>query len=135
MERITILIADDHAIIREAWNTILNRDGRFEVVAECGSGEMAVELAKRLQPHIVIMDINLPGIDGFEASELILKHSPDTKILAVSVYGEVSYAMKMFQKGAMGYVTKSSSPEELFKAITEIQNGRTYICDALKNSL
>lgn len=135
MEKITILIADDHTLVRETWSFILNTDERFSVVAECGSGEEAVELAKQLRPNIVIMDINLPGMNGIEATQLIRKFSPASRILGVSLHTQPTYARKMIQKGAMGYVTKNSSREEMFKAIIEIQAGRRYICEEIKNIL
>ncbi len=135
MEKISILITDDHKLIREAWSLILNTDARFKVIAETGSGEEAVELAKQLRPNIVILDINLPGINGFETIPLIRKFSPGSKILGVSLHTQPTYARKMMQKGAMGYVTKNSSREEMFTAIIEIHNGRKYICDEIKNIL
>ena len=135
MEKITILIADDHTLVRETWSFILNTDERFKVIAESGSGEEAVELAKQLRPNIVIMDINLPGMNGIEATQLIRKYSPASKILGVSLHTQPTYARKMIQKGAMGYVTKNSSREEMFKAIIEVHNGRRYICDEIKNIL
>jgi two-component system invasion response regulator UvrY len=135
MEKITILIADDHTLVRETWSFILNTDERFHVIAECGSGEEAVELAKQLRPNIVIMDINLPGMNGIEATQLIRKFSPASRILGVSLHTQPTYARKMIQKGAMGYVTKNSSREEMFRAIVEIQAGRRYICDEIKNIL
>jgi DNA-binding NarL/FixJ family response regulator len=135
MEKISILIADDHTLVRETWSFILNTDPRFSVVAESGSGEEAVELAKQLKPNIVIMDINLPGMNGIEATQLIRKFSPTSKVLGVSLHTQPTYARKMMQKGAMGYVTKNSSREEMFKAIMEIQDGKKYICDEIKNIL
>lgn len=135
MEKITILIADDHTLVRETWSFILNTDARFDVVAESGSGEDAVEMAKQLRPNVVIMDINLPGMNGIEATQLIRKYSPTSKILGVSLHTQPTYARKMIQKGAMGYVTKNSSREEMFKAILEIQSGKKYICDEIKNIL
>lgn len=135
MDKITILIADDHTLVRETWSFILNTDPRFTVVAESGSGEEAVELAKKLRPNVVIMDINLPGINGIEATQQIRKFSPGSKILGVSLHTQPTYARKMIQKGAMGYVTKNSSREEMFKAILEIQNGKKYICEEIKNIL
>ncbi|WP_121355315.1 response regulator [Flavisolibacter nicotianae] len=135
MEKITILIADDHTLVRETWSFILNTDDRFQVIAESGSGEEAVELARQLRPNIVIMDINLPGMNGIEATQLIRKYSPASRILGVSLHTQPTYARKMIQKGAMGYVTKNSSREEMFKAITEIQAGRRYICEEIKNIL
>ncbi len=135
MEKITLLITDDHKLIREAWSSILNSDSRFKVVAESGSGEEAVELAKQLRPNVVILDINLPGMNGFDTIPLIRKFSPGSKILGVSLHTQPTYARKMIQKGALGYVTKNSSREEMFKAIIEIHNGRKYICDEIKNIL
>jgi two-component system invasion response regulator UvrY len=81
------------------------------------------------------MDINLPGMNGIEATQQIRKYSPGTKILGVSLHTQPTYARKMIQKGAMGYVTKNSSREEMFKAIVEIQDGKKYICDEIKNIL
>jgi two-component system invasion response regulator UvrY len=121
--------------VRETWSFILNTDERFNVVAESGSGEDAVEQAKLLRPNVVIMDINLPGINGIEATQLIRKFSPGSKILGVSLHTQPTYARKMIQKGASGYVTKNSSREEMFKAIMEIQGGKKYICDEIKNIL
>lgn len=135
MQKITILIADDHTLVRETWSFILNTDERFNVVAESGSGEEAVEKAKQLRPDVVIMDINLPGINGIEATQQIRKFSPASKILGVSLHTQPTYARKMIQKGAMGYVTKNSSREEMFKAIMEVHEGRRYICDEIKTIL
>jgi two-component system invasion response regulator UvrY len=135
MERTTILIADDHTLVRETWSFILNSDPRFSVIAECGSGEEAIEMAKVLRPNVVIMDINLPGMNGIEATQFIRKYSPASKVLGVSLHTQPTYARKMMQKGAMGYVTKNSSREEMFKAILEIKNDRKYICEEIKNIL
>jgi two-component system invasion response regulator UvrY len=135
MEKITILIADDHTLIRESWSFILSRDSRFQVVGETSSGEEAVELAKTIRPDIVLMDINLPGINGIEATQLIRKFSPASKVIGVSLHTQPAYARKMIQEGAMGYVTKNSPCEEMFKAIIEVHNGRKYICGEIKDIL
>lgn len=133
MEKITILIADDHTLVRETWSFILNNDPRFFVIAECGTGEEAIELAKNLRPAVVIMDINLPGLNGIEATQLIRKYSPSSKVLGVTLHTQPTYARKMMQKGALGYVTKNSSREELFRAIVEVYEGKKYVCDEIKN--
>jgi DNA-binding NarL/FixJ family response regulator len=132
MKSITILIADDHTLIRETWSFILNSDPRFNVIAECGSGEEAVELAKQLRPDIVIMDINLPGINGIEATALIREYATGSKIVAVSLHTEPVYAQKMMKNGASGYVTKSSGRYEMVKAIEVIFSGKKYICNNIK---
>ena len=135
MNKTTILIADDHTLVRETWSFILNTHPEFTVTGECGSAEDAIELARQLRPHVVIMDINLPGMNGIEATSLIRKYAPTTKVLGVSLHTQPTYARKMIQKGAMGYVTKNSSREEMFLAIKEVHEGRKYICQEIKNIL
>ena len=135
MTKISILITDDHLLVREAWSFKLNADTRFKVVAEAGSGEAAVELARQLRPDVATLDINLPGINGIETAALIRKSSPGTKILGVSMHTQPAFVRKMIRNGVMGYVTKNSSAEELCKAIIEIHNNRKYLCDEIKNIL
>lgn len=135
MEKISVLIADDHKLIRETWTYILNSDSRFQVIAECGDSEKAVEVTKQKRPHIVLMDINILPISGFEATERIKKVSPTTKVIGVSMHSQPAYAKKMLQIGARGYVTKNSSKEEMIKAILEVNGGSKYICDEIKNNI
>lgn len=133
MTRLTILIADDHKLIRETWSYILNSDPRFEVVAECGDAQAAVEMAKQKRPNVILMDINMLPFTGFEATEKIRKLSPASKIIGVSMHSQPVYAKKMLQVGATGYVTKNSSRDEMFKAIIEVYKGNKYICEEIKN--
>src|SRR3982751_5816241 len=135
MEKITILIVDDHTLVRETWREILNSDERFSVISEARNGEEAVEFTKKLKPDVVIMDINLPGISGIEATQQIISHSPSTKILGVSMHTQPAYARKMMQNGASGYVTKNSSRQEMFHAIVETFRGNKYVCSEIKNIL
>lgn len=135
MKKTTILIADDHTLIRQAWNLILSSDERFEVVGEAGSGEEAVLLVEQLRPDIVIMDINLPGITGIEATQIIRKLYPATKVLGVSMHTQPAFVRRMLKQGAMGYVTKNSSREELCKAILEVKSNRKYVCEEIKEIL
>lgn len=135
MEKINVLIADDHKLIRETWSYILNGDGRFAVIAECGDSEQAVEVTKAKRPHIVLMDINILPISGFEATERIKRVSPLTKVIGVSMHSQPAYAKKMLQIGARGYVTKNSSKEEMIKAIIEVNEGSKYICEEIKNNI
>ena len=134
-KKITILITEDHTLVRQTWNFLLNSDPRLQVIADCGTGEEAVELARTLRPDVVIMDINLRGINGIEATPLIRKYSPGSKILGVSLHSQPAYARKMMQQGAMGYVTKNSSGEEMIRAIIEINDNRKYICEEIKSIL
>lgn len=135
MEKITVLIADDHKLIRETWGYILNSDDRFRVVAECGDSDEAVEMARQKRPQIVLMDINMTPISGFEATERIRKASPTSKVIGVSMHSQPAYAKKMLQIGAKGYVTKNSSKEEMIRAILEVQGGQKYICEEIKNNI
>lgn len=133
MEKINILIADDHKLIRETWTFILNSDPRFHVVAECGDSEEVVDVARQKRPHIVLMDINMAPMNGFDATEKIRKVSPSSKIIGVSMHSQPAYAKKMLQIGARGYVTKNSSKEEMYKAIIEVYKGNKYVCEEIKN--
>ena len=133
MKKIQILIVDDHQLIRESWAIMLNSDLRFNVVDLASDGEQAISKAKSTQPDIVLMDINMNGMDGVEATKAIKDVSPLSKVIGVSLFATPVYARKMIGAGAMGYVTKNSGKEELIMAILEVQNGNTYICEEIKN--
>jgi DNA-binding NarL/FixJ family response regulator len=135
MGKITILLVDDHKLIRDSWSFILNSDSRFNVIGETSNAEEAVEIAKEKKPDIVLMDINMTPINGFEATKLIRKFSPGSKTIGISMHSMPAYARRMLQVGAMGYVTKNSSKDELLMAIVEVYNGKKYICDEVKNIL
>src|SRR3954465_3235671 len=135
MEAISILIADDHKLIRDTWSFILNTDNRFKVVAECSNGEEAIEQAKQKRPQIVLMDINMTPVSGLEATRQIRKVSPGSKIIGVSMHSQPAYAKKMLQIGAKGYVTKNSPRQEMLEAISEVSNNQVYICQEVKNIL
>lgn len=135
MEKITILLVDDHKLIRESWAFILNRDDRFRVIGETSNAEEAIGIAKSKAPKIVLMDINMSPVNGFETTKLVRKFSPGSKIIAISMHSMPVYARKMFQMGAMGYVTKNSSKDELLTAILEVYKGRKYICEEVKHLL
>lgn len=135
MSKITILLVDEHRLIRDSWSFILNSDPRFEVVAETSSGEDAIELAKSRKPDIVLMDVNMTPVNGFDATKQIRKFSPGSKVIGVSMHSMPAYAKRMLQLGAMGYVTKNSPKDEMITAILEVHDGRKYICDEVKNIL
>jgi DNA-binding NarL/FixJ family response regulator len=132
MEKIKILLVDDHKLIRDSWSFILNSDPRFTVIGETSSGEEAIEIASKKKPNIVLMDVNMSPLNGFDATKQIHKISPDSRIIAVSMHTMPAYAKRMLQLGAMGYVTKNSSKEEMITAIVEVNKGNRYICDEVK---
>lgn len=132
MEKITILLVDDHKLIRDSWAFILNSDSRFTVIGETSSGEEAIEIAREKRPQIILMDVNMTPLNGFDATKQIHKISPESKIIAVSMHTMPAYAKRMMQLGAMGYVTKNSSKDEMVTAIIEVNNGKKYICEEVK---
>jgi DNA-binding NarL/FixJ family response regulator len=130
---ISILIADDHKLIRETWTYILNNDSRFKVIASCENAEEAVKLTKQKHPDVVLMDINMVPFSGMEATRRIREVWPQSKIIGVTMHSQPSYARKMMQIGASGYVTKNSSREEMMEAIVEVHSGNKYICNEIKD--
>ena len=135
MSKISVLLVDDHKLIRESWNLLLSTDDRFEIVGEASDLEQATVVAANRKPQVVLMDINMAPVNGFEATKQVLKQSPTSQVIGVSMHSMPAYARRMFQVGARGYVTKNSSKEELFQAIDEVLAGNKYICDEIKNIL
>jgi two-component system invasion response regulator UvrY len=135
MEKISLIIVDDHMLIRETWSLILNGHSDFKVIAETGNGEEAVELCKLHKPDIVMMDINLPGMSGVDATKEIIKASPGTKVVGISLHNQPAYAKKMMKAGARGYITKNSKREEMLEGLLEVAKGQKYICKEIKNIL
>jgi len=135
MGKITILLVDDHKLIRDSWSFILNSDSRFQVIGETSNADEAVEIARTKKTDIVLMDINMTPVNGFEATKLVRKFSPGSKIIGISMHSMPAYARRMLQIGAMGYVTKNSSKDELINSIVEVYGGKKYICEEVKNIL
>lgn len=135
MGKITILLVDDHKLIRDSWSFILNSDSRFQVIGETSNADEAVEIARTKKPDIVLMDINMTPVNGFEATKLVRKYSPGSKIIGISMHSMPAYARRMLQIGAMGYITKNSSKDELINSIVEVYSGKKYICEEVKNIL
>jgi len=135
MEQITILLVDDHKLIRDSWSFILNSDERFRVIGETSNGEEAIELVRSLRPAIILMDVNMAPVNGFDATRQIIQNSPNAKIIAVSMHAMPAYAKRMMQIGAVGYVTKNSSKDEMIRAIIEVNDGKKYVCEEVKGIL
>ena len=135
MKRVSIMIVDDHTLIRETWSFLLGKNENFEVVAECGNGERAIELARDKRPDVVLLDINMAPMSGFDVLKMIRKYSPGSKIIGVSMHSQPAYAKKMLRLGAKGYVTKNSPRSEMMQAITEVSNNHVYVCQEVKNIL
>ena len=127
-DSIRVIIVDDHDLVRQTWKMLLHNHRSINIVKECSSGIEAIHEATVSDPHVILMDINMTPVNGFEATKKILTSSPHIKIIGVSVNNQPSYARNIMQLGAKGYVTKNSSRDEMVKAIHEVMNGKTYIC-------
>jgi two-component system invasion response regulator UvrY len=135
MEKLSILLAEDHLLVRQAWRVLLEKQEDYILAGEASTGDEVVELATSLQPDVILMDINLPGISGLDATKIIKEKHPQIKVLIVSMHNQPVYAITALRYGASGYITKSSSTEEVFKAIAQIQNGQKYVCEELNGVL
>lgn len=135
MNKINILVVDDHKLVRESWGIILNSNPRFQVIGEASNPVEAIIIAKAKKPDIVLMDIVMSPLDGFEGTKMLRDALPESKIIGISMYAMPEYVRQMLQLGAMGYVTKNSPKEELFTAILEVSKGKRYICNEVKNIL
>lgn len=128
MDKIRVMIADDHKLVRETWCYIINSDPRFVVVAACGNSDTAVQLAIQYEPHIVLMDITLPPKSGIAATGRIKKQFPQMKVMGLTMHANKTYLTKMLQSGADGYVTKNSPKEEMIEALLSLMEGKKFIC-------
>ncbi|MFL5808455.1 MAG: response regulator [Flavisolibacter sp.] len=126
------MLAEERRLVREAWSYILNKDARFQVIAECGSPESALLQARDLRPDIIIQEIKPPELSGIEMVSLVRKFSPGTKVLGVSLYTFPNIAREVMMAGASGYLTKTSSLEEMLQAVIGISEGEDYLCSEIK---
>lgn len=133
--KIKIVIADDHVLIAETWATLINLDPGYEVIKVYNNTQALLDEVPTLQPQIIILDINITPISGLDAVKLIREKSPDSRTIGVSMHNQPSFAKRMISNGAMGYVTKNSSKDEMYKAINEVMDGRTYICSEIKDRI
>ncbi|HTY79047.1 MAG TPA: response regulator transcription factor [Candidatus Bathyarchaeia archaeon] len=132
---LTVVLADDHALVRAGLRSLLHAIGGIEVVAEARDGHEAVELVDRLRPHLVLMDIAMPGLNGLEASMRIVKRNPGTSIIIVSMHAAQEYALQALKAGASGYVLKNADPSELERAVMAVSRGETYLSPAMSTHL
>jgi len=132
---IRIILVDDHKIVRESWKLLLQHNPRFQVIADCDNGYDAVKHARDLVPDIMLVDINMSPLNGFAVTELVLEAAPSVKIIGLSVNNQPTYALKMVKLGAKGYLTKTSSLEEINHGIMEVQKGEHYICEEVKKHM
>ena len=130
-DKITIVLADDHAVVRSALRMLLEAEPGFEVVAEAGDAPSAVRYARGHKPTILILDLNMPGPSAIESIPAIKEASPDTQIVVLTMQAETAYARQALQAGVMGYVLKEAADDELVKAVRTAAQGQTYLQPAL----
>ncbi len=128
---IRIILADDHTILREGLNSSLQKREDMEVVGQADNGMETVEMAKELSPHVIVMDIGMPDLNGIEATRQILRDSPDVKIIGLSMHSGKRFVTEMFKAGAKGYLPKDSEFDELVEAINAVMDGKTYLSPAI----
>ena len=126
MKKPDIIIVDDHQIFRQGIKSIITLENIATVIGEVSNGADFIELLSRLKPDLVLLDIDMPLMNGLEATEKALAIMPELKIIAFTLFGDEEYFFKMIELGAMGYVLKSSDISELEKAIHVIMNGEKY---------
>jgi DNA-binding NarL/FixJ family response regulator len=131
MDKIRIMLAEDHVLVREGTKEMLDREEDIEVVAEAGDGEEAVRLAREQDPDIVVMDIALPKLNGIEATKQIKETSPGTAVLVLSAYDDDEYVFALLEAGAAGYLLKDVSTDELIEAIRAVQAGESMLHPAI----
>jgi DNA-binding NarL/FixJ family response regulator len=130
-EEITVLIVDDHEVVREGLRLSLSRAPHIRVIGEAGDGETAISLVERRKPDVVIMDVRMPGMDGLEATQAIMKQTPDAAVLIFTAFSERSLLARGLESGAKGYILKEAPHETLLRAIERIARGEGYVDPAL----
>ena len=133
--RLSVLLVDDHAVVREGYRRLLEKRGDIAVVGEAANAGDACARFAELAPDVVIMDIALPDVSGLEAARRIIERDPDARILMFSMYEDVIYANRALQAGARGYVTKASAPDVLVDAVHALARGRDYMSPDIAQKL
>jgi DNA-binding NarL/FixJ family response regulator len=131
MNSISILLADDHTIVRKGLRSLIDSSQQFEVVCEADNGHDAIEMVKQKNPDIVLMDISMPRLNGLEATRKIKKDSPDTKIIILTRHINEEYVFEMISIGASGYVLKKAAPQELIFALEAVSKDQNYFSPSI----
>ncbi len=131
MKRITVLLAEDHTIVREGFCKLLEMEDDIEIVGEAQDGRQAVALAKKIHPAVGLMDIAMPHLNGLEATRQILKAVPATKVLMLSAHSDDAYVQNATVSGAVGFLLKQTSAHDVCRAIREVQKGKTFYSSSI----
>jgi DNA-binding NarL/FixJ family response regulator len=131
MPTIRVILADDHTLVRSGMRALLDQLQGIEVVAEASDGRAALELVERYRPHVVLMDIAMPELNGIEAAERIVRHHPDVRVILLSMHSDEAYVTKALDVGAAGYVLKNADAAELEMAVRAVARGDGYLSPAV----
>jgi two-component system invasion response regulator UvrY len=134
-KNITVLLVDDHELVRTGLKALLENEPDISVIGEASSGEEALKLVREKKPDVVLMDIQMPGIGGLEATKRMLHTFPGVRVIAVSSYNEDPYPAKLIQTGASGFLAKDSTSEELIEAIRRVSRGLRYVSAKIAQEL
>ena len=126
MEKIRVFLVDDHTVVRQGLRRILESDDEIEIIGEAGDGRSAIELVQKLRPHVVVMDVAMPDLNGIEATRQILKRVEGTKVLVLSMHGDDVYVRQALKAGARGYLLKDSEDLDLIKAVKALRGGGSF---------
>ncbi|EAR20171.1 UvrY/SirA/GacA family response regulator transcription factor [Nitrococcus mobilis] len=132
---IRVVLVDDHQLVRTGIRRILSEAEEIEVIGEAASGEQALDVIRQLRPDMVLMDVYMPGIGGLEATRKLLRIDPALKILALTVYGNEPYPSRLLEAGALGYLTKDCSEQDMLSAIRTVARGERYICSRIAREM
>jgi DNA-binding NarL/FixJ family response regulator len=133
---IKILIADDHQLVRVGLRRLLEDEKDFKVIGEAADGKEAVELAKKLNPDVILMDVAMPAMDGMEATKRLVKKRKDpAKVVILTMHADEHYAARLLRMGASGYVVKDAAPAELAEAIRTVFEGKRFVSATLREAL
>jgi two-component system, NarL family, response regulator NreC len=135
MKRIRILLADDHAVVRQGFRMILNAHSDLEIVGEAGNGREAVELAAALKPDVVVMDVTMPELNGIEATRRLTADNPHIRVVALSMHKDSVYVREILRAGARGYLLKESVADDLVAAVRAVAAGEGYLSPAISNAV
>jgi len=135
MKRITVLLAEDHMLVRQGLRLLIEADGDIEIVGEAKTGREAIQMNSDLRPDVIVMDIAMPLLNGLQATRQILKAFPATKILILSAHSDPEYVEQVVKAGALGYLIKQSSGEVVAKALRELHNGKTFFTHTIAKRL
>jgi DNA-binding NarL/FixJ family response regulator len=135
MKRIRILLADDHAVVRQGFKMILDAQPDMEIVGEAANGRQAVDLAEQLRPDVVVMDVAMPELNGIEATRRLASSVPHARVVALSMHKDSVYVREILRAGARGYLLKDSGAADLVAAIHAVASGESYLSPAVSNAV